>query len=418
MRVTYVTMLFPAPSEVFAATDIRALRALQADVTVHSLRPAQRGVRARLAEHGLQSLPLTFASPATMVVGLAHGIRHPVLAAGLVAWVVQRTWLRPADLVKSLILLPRVLEIARSLRDDPPDVVHLFWGHYPTMVGWVVARQLPDVVLSVFLGAYDLTGRYGGSADVARMADVVWTHAAVNVPAIQRLGVQPARLRVAFRGIDPGAIPARTRPPLTSHRLLAIGRLIPSKAFDDVLEVFARVRPAWPDASLTILGDGPERRRLEQLARHLGVSDATSFLGHVSHERVLAELADADVLLFMSRKDSERLPNVVKEAMACECFCVATRTAGMDELIEDRRHGFLIDPGDIAGAAGFIDAVFRRREPALSMVADAKARVRDHFDARTTMEAYLRTWLRLRATRIGRSADVSVRDGRPQSDDT
>ncbi len=397
MKVSYVTMLFPAPSEVFAGTDIRVLMEMQADVSVHSLRFAPRGFQSRLDEQGLSTVRLTFSSVVGNIRGLVQALMHPGLTCSLLIWICRRTGRRPGHLLRSIALLPRVLEVFHGLRRDAPDVVHLFWGHYPAMVGWLIARHCPDAVLSMFLGAYDLTATYGGSADVARSADVVWTHAAVNVPAIQALGVRSGRIRVAYRGIDTELMPRRVRPPLAGCRLVAVGRLIPEKAFADVLQAFAKILPTRPEASLTVLGDGPERRRLEGLAQRLGVAARTTFTGHVSHARVLTEFANSDVFLFLSRKDSERLPNVVKEAMACECLCVATRTPGMHELLEDQVHGFLVEPGDVHSAASLTTYVFQRPQAALHMVAHAKTHVETRFDARATMAVYLRTWKALRA---------------------
>ncbi|HEX7117793.1 MAG TPA: glycosyltransferase [Longimicrobiales bacterium] len=397
MRVAYVTMLFPAPAEVFAANDVRALRALGDEVAVHCLRPETAGCRARLAEHGLADVPVTYATGRGALAGLLVAARHPRWALDLLRWVVACSWRRVSHLLRSLVLLPRALEIFDRLRADPPDVVHLFWGHYPALVGYLVARHCPGVTLSMFLGAYDLTWRYGGSGPVARLARVVWTHAEVNVPALRRLGVPAERLRVVHRGLDLRRIPARATEPVSGRRLITVGRLIPSKAFDDVLEVFARIHRRWNGASLLVIGDGPDRSRLRQAAQRLGIAGAVTFAGHRPHDEVLRALCESDVLLFLSRKDSERLPNVVKEGMACRCACVVSRTPGIEALVVDGETGFVVEPGDLSRAEACVDAVFRDPPRARAMAERAHGHVVRNFDAVAAMRAYRREWRALRA---------------------
>lgn len=391
MKVAYVTMLFPAPAEVFATNDIRALEELGDRVSVHCLRPRAQECGG-LEEHGLTHLPVTYYSWRSLLRGAMAALRWPVDTLMFLGWVIARSGRRIRDLVRSLVLVPRALEIADELQRTKPDVVHLFWGHYPALVGYLVARRCPGVVVSVFLGAYDLSQRYGGSGPVARAADIVWTHADVNVPELLRLGVRRERIRVVHRGLDVKAIPPRPRPPMSGRRVITVGRLIREKAFDDVLVVFARLRARWPDSTLVVVGDGPERARLERMAAELGIASAVSFTGHVPHARVLREMADSDVMVFLSRKESERLPNVVKEAMACECVCVASDTPGMDELITHGVTGYVVAQGDTAAVIACIDSLFSDPEPARALANRARRHVLSHFDASASMRVYHREW--------------------------
>src|SRR5690606_1543069 len=115
-------------------------------------------------------------------------------------------------------------------------------------------------------------------------------------------------------------------------RVVVAGRLVEAKGVDDALRVFGAVLRSAPFATLRVLGEGEELPRLKRLATSLGLKGAVEFEGHVSHRRVLEELSRAEVLLHLSH--SERLPNVVKEAMACRCVAITTRTEGIEELVE------------------------------------------------------------------------------------
>jgi glycosyltransferase involved in cell wall biosynthesis len=328
---------------------------------------------------------------------------------GLIGWLVRHNWRNPKHLVKSMLLIPRALDIFFDLSANPPDVIHLFWGHYPAIVGYLAYKYFPRSILSLFVGAYDLRTRYQGTASVARVADVIWTHAQANVPTIESMRVPPQRVRVVYRGIDLEHFHAEadSRVP---HRILTAGHLIAVKAMEDVIATFTRIRNHWPSASLVILGDGPDQDRLKVLAHESPTRASILFRGHVSHDEVAIEMARADVFLLMSKV--ERLPNVVKEAMASDCVCIVTDTPGIEELIEDGVSGFIVPQGGIEQATRRIHEVFRDPNAARDMRAAARRQVTERFDVRNCMLAYLHHWRHLIAEkRESMTASVAATPG-------
>jgi glycosyltransferase involved in cell wall biosynthesis len=247
----------------------------------------------------------------------------------------------------------------------------------------------------MFLGTYDLTRGYGPTVPTACAADVVWTHAVCNVDEIATLGIPRARVAVvAYRGVDlqlfaePVTIKA-------AGRIVTAGRLVRDKHFDDVLAAFQRVRARRRQASLLVLGDGPDRGRLERLAAALGISDAVSFLGHVPQTVVRDELGRARVFVTMSREEFNRLDNVIKEAMVSRCVPVVAATKGIDELVSDGVNGFVVRPGDVAAAANHVVHLIDDSVQADRMSALGVRRIRERFDARHTMTEYLARWTQL-----------------------
>lgn len=337
--------------------------------------------------------------------GLAGALRRPALLVRLLRFVLRNAWRQPRQLAASLCWVPRSLGIYRAVERRAPDVVHLFWGHYPALVGRLVLDRLPRVALTTSLGAYDLTMGYRGGSEVAQEAGMVRTYAAVNVPALLDLGIPEGRIVVEYHGIDLSLIP-RPQPGKVRGRIVTAGRLIPVKGMDDVLRVLAEVRAAHPHATLHVLGGGPDRRRLERLADELGVSAAVEFTGHVPHARVFRALAEAEILLFLTRHDAERLPNVVKEAMACGCTPVVNDCLGIEELVVDGT-GFVVAPGDLAAA---VEAVTRLlAEGAASRerrLAAARRHVLAHFDPSRIARRLADRWAEL----VRRSGAVAVRE--------
>ncbi len=143
--------------------------------------------------------------------------------------------------------------------------------------------------------------------------------------------------------------------------LLGIGRLIPIKGFDVLLRAAADI----PGGRVVLLGDGPERRRLEATAATLGVP--LEVAGFVPPETVAVYLAAADVLVLPSRPvrggREEGSPVVLAEAMAAGCPVVASRTGGVPDSVGDGRTGLLVPPDDTEALAAALRSVFA--EPAL-----------------------------------------------------
>jgi len=397
MRVVYITMQFPSPTETFAGADVRALLDAGVEVEVYALRQAHEDHDTMLRERGLEGVPVDSLRKRDLARGIGLAFVHPRWAAALLWWIVRWNMGKPLRFVRCLVLAPRALTVFAAIATRRFDVVHLFWGHYPSMVGHLVQRFLPEVVSSVFLGAYDLDeGRYGswlpGSAVVARRADLVWTHSVTNVPRLLSFGVPKQKLTCVYRGIDlhrfsVQALGDANREP---GLVVAIGSLIERKAVDDVIRVIARVRESTPHVRLRVLGDGPERASLRGLAHDLGVDEIVSFDGHVSGDVVATALARASCFLLMSRND--RIPNVAKEAMAIGCPVVVTNTPGMDELVTHRRTGYCVAVGDVDGAARHVTAILLDPTEHAAMTAAARYKVEQDFSVEASMARYVAAW--------------------------
>lgn len=131
--------------------------------------------------------------------------------------------------------------------------------------------------------------------------------------------------------------------------VLAVGRLIPGKGMDTVIEAAAAAR-----LPLTIAGDGPERGRLEMLAGTGG--GEVHFEGMASRERLQALYRKAGCVVLAARR-GEGLPNVLLEAMAHARPVVATPIMGVADLVRDGDNGLLVPPDDVPALAGALRRV-------------------------------------------------------------
>lgn len=208
-------------------------------------------------------------------------------------------------------------------------------------------------------------------------------HEAAAVIAVSRamqrklisLGAPAGKVHYNPCGIDcdmfGGAAPAQA-PPV----FLAVGRFVEKKAPQLTLMAFAEVWRAQTDARLRMLGDGPLLEKCRALARELGLDGAVEFLGAQSHERVQEEMRRARCFVQHSIEapngDCEGTPVGILEAGASGLPVVATRHAGIPDVVVDGETGLLVEEKDVRGMAAHMLAL--ARDPALAGALGEKAR--------------------------------------------
>lgn len=133
--------------------------------------------------------------------------------------------------------------------------------------------------------------------------------------------------------------------------IVAMGSLRPEKGFDLLIEAFANVSSRHPEWSLTIWGEGPDRKGLEALKRDLRIDDRVRLPG-VTREP-LSRLVASDLFVLSSRV--EGFPNVLVEAMAVGLPVIATDVGAVPEVIRNGLDGLIVRPGDVRALAGTMD---------------------------------------------------------------
>jgi glycosyltransferase involved in cell wall biosynthesis len=140
--------------------------------------------------------------------------------------------------------------------------------------------------------------------------------------------------------------------PAPAHRVLFVGRLVFAKNLGEWLQVVQQVAARDTDVTFEIVGEGPLRNTLETETKRLGLDRRVHFTGAIAYDRLPRIYRSAKVFLLTSRY--EGFGRVVVEAYLNGVPVVATRIAGVEDVVEDGQTGFLHPPGDVTGMANSV----------------------------------------------------------------
>ena len=163
-------------------------------------------------------------------------------------------------------------------------------------------------------------------------------------------------------------------------KVLCVARFVPEKGLDLLLEAIAALCERRTDVRLVLVGEGPLEAHLRRKAIDLGIQDRVAFTGPVGQDDLAQYYAEADVFCLPSF--AEGLPIVLMEAMATGRPVVASRIAGIPELVEDGVSGVLVAPGQPDELVAALEMLAASPELRRRMGGAGRARVEDAFDAR------------------------------------
>lgn len=229
---------------------------------------------------------------------------------------------------------------------------------------------------------------------LSRLADWAIPNSEAGKEFLIQRGIGRERLRVIYNGIDLERLRAADGEVRRVRQQLALppggkvvgvaARLHPQKRHDAFLRAAAIISRALPDTRFAIVGDGPRRSPLEQLARDLGLADKAVFFGE--QRDVGSYIAAFDLAVLTS--ETEGCSNSILEAMASGKPVVATDVGGNRELVDDGETGFLVPMEDDEGVARAAVTILKDPELARSMGERARARVISHFSVDVMVQRY------------------------------
>jgi len=275
--------------------------------------------------------------------------------------------------------------------DFAPDAMIAHFGPNVLLASHVKRDLIHKPPLVGVFHGYDLSlhVRKRSSAEYLRHADDIDLFVAISDHgnrALQSFGIGHQKIKTIHLGVNQSAIPAPTTPKRPDRlSILSVGRLVEKKGFDALIDAFAMLPPpTLARSDLTIIGNGLQRKELLRLAENRGVSAKLHFLGALPHSDTLQRIANSSVFVLASRTsrdgDMEGIPVVLMEAMAAGSPVVATRHAGIPELIDDGVTGLLVPENDPQALAAALQRVTEDTEGTRTRVLAAREQIRLNFN--------------------------------------
>jgi len=294
--------------------------------------------------------------------------------------------------------LAEIRSMVRLFRERQFDVVHAH-NTYPHIYASIAARWagVPVVVQT----------RHGQRSGHGWRATLQYRWASRLVDRIVAVSDDAARLCVESDGIRADKVcriwngidldEFHYRGPIAEPVAMAVARLSAEKDFPTLLRAVAFAMPYVPELRLRIVGDGPDRMRLEQLTRELGIGERVEFLGE--RRDVAALLAQA--AFFVTTSLTEGISLTLLEAMAVGLPVIATSVGGNPEIVIDGVTGRLTPSGDAHAVAQAIVQMAQAPECWADYGGAGRERVLTHFDIRRMAAEYEDLYLQLLAGKRG-----------------
>jgi colanic acid/amylovoran biosynthesis glycosyltransferase len=353
-RVAYVVSRFPVATETFLLREFdRVDRHPGVELELFSLFRGERGSVHRRGERWTARVHR--GRPAEALRGLAWwGVRRPARLLSTVALVARDHAVRPTVLVRALVTVAIAAANARMIAGLRVQHVHACWATYPALAAWVCWR-LTGVPYSFTGHAHDLFVHQLGLERKLRDACFAIAISEHNRAFLSAFGGAGDHIQLVHYGVDLSTYRSRPRGPRPSGevRALCVASFHEFKGHRVLIEALALGGPQVDRVTVELVGEGPLRAEIEDLARRRGVLHRLQFSGRLSEQQVAERLDAADLAVLPSivarNGDTEGIPNALIEALASGVPVVSTRVSGIPELVRDGETGLLADPEDVEG---------------------------------------------------------------------
>ena len=238
-----------------------------------------------------------------------------------------------------------------------PDVIHAHTLSLDSGIGRWLKKRLGCPLVVTTHGSDTFVpytaGKFADLRAYAQGADTVVCVSTLLRRRLEEAGIsQP--MEVILNGFRVTQTPPQEKPPLS---LVQAGYLVPRKKADVTIRAFAKLRETHSEATLTIVGNGPEEQRFHALAQQLQLGDSIRFTGYLPNEQLLAEVAKARFFVMPSVREGFGI--VYLEAMANGCVTIGTQGEGIADLITSGTNGYLVPADDPDAIVAVIEACLR-----------------------------------------------------------
>lgn len=388
MKVAYVTNQYPSNSHTFIRREILALEELGIEVTRVSLRPMAKENLADVADHA--ELERTKAVLAIGAVGLALAflrclVLRPLRLARGVALAIRVGYRSDRGLLNHLAYLIEACVVVGWTQSRGCDHVHAHFGTNSTAVA-MLCRELggPPFSYTMHHGAKEILSTGGcGPLEKVKHCEFVSVVSSYGRSEIYNCSDPKywSKVHLVRCGLDAPFLEAPVTPVPAAPRLVCVGRISAQKGQVILVEAAAQLAKEGIPFQIVFVGDGEMRADLEQSIRDHGLGGQTQITGWADGKTVRQEIAAARAFVLPSF--SEGLPVAIMEAFALGRPVVSTYVAGIPELVQPGRSGWLVPAGSVESLTQALREVLAASPETLtSMAGEGRKRVCAEHDSR------------------------------------
>ncbi len=393
MKIAFFVDKFPLVSETFVLTQVAGMIRRGHDVTIFANKVVKPGATHPIIEK-YQLLDRVVVRPVVRrqwASRAGQALRALLASIGAGRLLPALATLNVFRLGRTALGLQLLVRSDAHLHHYRFDVLHCQFGQLGIEVAALKGcGVLEGSLVTSFRGAdatIESDQRSTMFADLFQAGDCFLAVSESIRDKLLELGCPADKIRILRSGVDLTAFDYRGPQALhTPVRLVSIGRLAPTKGIEYALEAIRKLVDQGLALEYRIVGDGPRREELEAKAADLGLESVVAFEGAVGADRVVRILRESDILIAPSivatSGQTEGVPNVLKEAMACGVPAIGTRVGGVAELIEHGTNGFLVPQKDPDAIADCIRLILDQQDSLPEVLSRARASIERDYDLR------------------------------------
>jgi colanic acid/amylovoran biosynthesis glycosyltransferase len=366
-RVAYMMSRFPKITETFILYEMLAAEKEGVCIEVFPLRREKTAkMHPEAAAYVRRAHFLPLLSCETVLDNLSSLLKQPGLWLRTLSTLVRANLGCRRFLFGALAAFPMCVSMARRMQQERIDHIHAHFASHPAAAAWII-HQFSGIPYSFVAHGSDLHRDQHMLTEKVHDAEFVVAISEYNRRIIlNKVGDQYGdKVRVIHCGVNPddfGFDQRRQSEGAASAplKVFCIGTLHEVKGQSYLIEAAQKAKACGVALTLHLVGDGPDRKILEQQAAAAGLTDTVIFEGQRDRHQIIRMLQTADMLVAPSVPTAdgrrEGIPVVLMEAMAAGVPVIASRLSGIPELVEHEISGLLTEPGD---ADGIADAIQR-----------------------------------------------------------
>jgi len=385
MRIGYFTNQNPAVSHTFIRREMRALEALGVSVIRYALWTSEENILdpEDKAEQQHTQYILKAGVGEFLRCVFAAAAKDPSAIIRMI-WLATRIGRRSErGILRHFAYVVEAIVLANWCRRDGVEHVHAHFGTNSAAIA-MLASQLSGI-------AYSFTAHGSEEFEKAPLLSLdVKVRNATFVVAVSSFGrsqlmrwlpsSQWEKIFLVHCGLDQRFIKFEPSPPPRAPRLVCVGRLGEHKGQLLLVAAARRLHDAGTKFTVVLVGDGPMRPLIEEAIRQNGLADYISITGWVTGEQVQAEIIGCRALVLPSF--SENMPIVIMEALALGRPVISTYVAGIPELVQAGKSGWLVPASDeVALAQAMNEALTTSVDRLATMGLAGRAYVSEYHDA-------------------------------------